>query len=164
MKFLEVSIIAGLLLSPIVGSAELYKWTDKQGHLHITDAPPSKLQKKPGSSVKPNPRSIQPMKATRSPSASEHSRSEVHPLPEQSALSSSTKAEATQPSLEGLSPNLATLASAWQTFDDSQVIAKVPVERWKDERGLEHFVDVLPTGKGSTGVEATLSKQRLTAP
>ncbi|GKS63503.1 hypothetical protein YTPLAS72_08070 [Nitrospira sp.] len=164
MKFLTLSIITGLLLSPIIGSAELYKWTDQQGQLHITDAPPSALQKKPDSSFKPNARSVQRMKATRSPSAPEHSRSEVRPLPEQSALSSPTKADATQPSLEGLSPNLAILTSAWQTFDDSQVIAKVPVERWKDERGLEHFVDVLPTAKDSTGVEATLSKQRLTAP
>ena len=164
MKFLTLSIITGLLLSPIIGSAELYKWTDQQGQLHITDAPPSELQKKPDSSFKPNARSVQRMKATRSPSAPEHSRSEVRPLPEQSALSSSTKAEATQPSVEGLSPNLATLTSAWQTFDDSQVIANVPVERWKDERGLEHFVDVLSTGKGSTSVEATPSKRRLTTP
>ncbi|MBX3320864.1 MAG: DUF4124 domain-containing protein [Nitrospira sp.] len=164
MKFLQLSIIAGLLLSPIVGSAELYKWTDQQGHLHITDAPPSELQKKPDSSFNSNARSVQPMKATRSPSAPEHSRSEVRPLPEQSALSSPTKAEAAQLSLEGLSPNLAILTSAWQTFDDSQVIAKVPVERWKDERGLEHFVDVLPTGKGSAGVDATPIKRRLTTP
>lgn len=164
MKFLELSIITGLLLSPIVGSAELYKWTDSQGHLHITDAPPSEWQKKPGSSLKPKPRPTQPMKATRSPSVPEHARSEVRALPEQSARSSSTKAIAAQPSLEGLSPNLAILTSAWQTFDDSQVVAKVPVERWKDEWGLEHFVDVLPTGKGSTGVEETPSKRRLATP
>ncbi|MBK9308455.1 MAG: DUF4124 domain-containing protein [Nitrospira sp.] len=164
MKFFTLSVITGFFLWPMIGSAELYKWADKQGQLHITDAPPSELQKKPGSSLKSNPRSAQPMKATRSPSAPEHSQSEVRPFPEQSARSSSTNAEATQSSSEGLSPNLATLTSAWQTFDDSQVIAKVPVERWKDERGLEHFVDVLPTGKGSTGVEESSGKRRLTLP
>ncbi|NGZ98659.1 MAG: hypothetical protein CV089_21520 [Nitrospira sp. WS110] len=164
MKFFTLSIITGLTIWPIIGSAELYKWTDKQGHLHITDAPPSELQKKPGSSLKPNPRSVPSMKATRSPAVPEHSRSEVRPLPEQSALSSSKKAEGTQPSLEGLSPKLATVISAWQTFDDSQVIAKVPVQRWKDERGLEHFVDVLPIAKNSTEVGATPSKHRLKTP
>ena len=164
MKFLALSIITGLLLLPIVSSAELYKWTDEQGNLHITDAPPLESQRKSGPTVKPSSRSVQPMKATRNPSVSERSRGEVRPVPEPSALSSSIKDEITQPSAAGLSQNLATVLSAWQTFDDLQVIAKVPVQRWKDERGLEHFVDVLPTGKGSTGVEATPSKRRLTTP
>jgi hypothetical protein len=60
--------------------------------------------------------------------------------------------------MEGLSPNQATLTSAWQTFDGPQVVAKVPVQRWKDQRGIEHFVDVLPTVKASTGVEARPNK------
>jgi hypothetical protein len=50
------------------------------------------------------------------------------------------------------------LRSAWQTFDGPHGVAKGPVQRWKDQRGIEHFVDVLPTVKASTGVEARPNK------
>ena len=161
MKFFTLTIITSLILWPIVGSAELYKWTDEQGNLHITDAPPPELQRKSGPAVKPSTRSAQPMKATPSPSLPERTRAKVRPVPEPSAILSSSKDPAAQPSVEGLSPKLATVTSAWQTFDGAQPAAKAPVQRWKDERGVEHFVDVLPTANSSAELGATPSKPRL---
>ena len=46
--------------------------------------------------------------------------------------------------MEGVSPSQATLTSSWQIFDSAQMNAKAPVQRWKDEQGIDHFVDVLP--------------------
>jgi len=73
---------------------------------------------------------------------------------------SSLRDTVVQQSIDGLSPNQATFTSGWQTFDGPPVVAKAPVQRWKDERGIEHFVDVLPTVKASTGVEAMRNKYR----
>jgi hypothetical protein len=68
---------------------------------------------------------------------------EVHPVPV--PLSPPANEESlTQRPLEGLSPSQATLTSSWQVFDGTQVNAKAPVQRWRDEQGLDHFVDVLP--------------------
>lgn len=164
MKLFTLSAITGLFLWPIIGSAELYKWTDEQGNLHITDAPPLELQKRSGPAVRPAPRSTLPKKAAVKPTMPELPRSEVYPLPEQSVTPSSSKAAGAQPSLEGLSPNQATFTSAWQTFDGSSMVAKAPVQRWEDERGLEHFVDVLPTAKGSLDVKATPNQYRPKTP
>ena len=52
----------------------------------------------------------------------------------------------------GLSPSQATLTSLWQIFDSTQMNAKAPVQRWKDEKGLDHFVDVLPAALSSSEV------------
>lgn len=164
MKFFTLTIMTSLILWPIVGLAELYKWTDEQGDLHITDAPPPERQRKSGPAVKPSPRPVQPMKATPNPSVPERSRAEVRPVPEPSAVLSLSKDPAAQPSVEGLSPKLATMTSAWQTFDGAQPVAKAPVQRWKDERGVEHFVDVLPKTKSSRSVEVTPGKHRLKTP
>ncbi len=161
MKFFTLPIITSFILWPIVGSAELYKWTDEGGNLHITDVPPPELQRKSGLAVKPRPRSIQPMKDTPNPSVPERSRAQVRPLPESSKIPSSSKDPAAQSSVEGLSPKLATATSAWQTFDDSPVVANAPVQRWKDGQGVEHFLDVLPTANGSAGLGATPTKSHL---
>ncbi|MDH4082642.1 MAG: DUF4124 domain-containing protein [Nitrospira sp.] len=160
MKLFTLSVIAGLLLWPMIGSAELYKWTDEQGNLHITDAPPLERQKRSSPTVRPSPRSTLPKKATVKPAMPELFQAEVRSVPDPSVMPSSSKDAAAQPSMKGLSPNQATLTSAWQTFDGPQVIARVPVQRWKDERGVEHFGDVLPTVKDLTGVEATPNKHR----
>jgi len=160
MKLFTLSIITGLFLWPIIGSAELYKWTDEQGNLHITDAPPRALEKKSGPTVKSAPRSTLPKKATAKPAMPELPRAEVRPVPDPSVTPSSSKAEGAQPSVEGLSPNQATFTSVWQTFDGPPVVAKAPVQSWKDERGVEHFVDVLPTAKSPTGVETTPNQYR----
>jgi len=160
MKIFTLSVITGLFLWPMIGSAELYKWVDEQGNLHITDAPPLELQKRSSPAVKPAPRSVLPKKATAKPAMPEMPRAEVYPVPEASVTPSSLSDTVAQPSMEGLSPNQATFTSAWQTFDGPSVVAKAPVLRWKDERGLEHFVDVLPTAKGLPDVETTPNQYR----
>ena len=163
MKFLTLSIVTGLSLWPIVGSAELYKWTDKEGNFHITDAPPPELQKKPDSVVTPSARSVRPMKATPRLTMPEPSRAEVRPVPEPS-LTPYVSTDSARPDMLGLNPNQATRTSAWQTFDGSQMIANAPVQRWKDQRGIEHFVDVLPTPRNSAEAGAALNKHRPKTP
>lgn len=164
MKLFTLGVIVGFLLWPIIGSAELYKWTDEEGNLHISDAPPPMPQKKSGPVVRPAPRSTPPKKATPKSTMPELSRAEGHPAPGPSVTPRSHKDLAVQPKMERLSPNQATLTSAWQTFDGAQSVAKAPVQRWKDEQGVEHFVDVLPTAKHSAEVEVTPSTHRSNTP
>ncbi len=160
MKLFTLSVITGLLFWPMIGSAELYKWTDEQGNLHITDAPPLELQKRSSPAVKPAPGSTLPKKAAAKPAMPELPRAEVYPVPEPSVTPSSLTERVVQPSMEGLNPKQATFTSAWQTFDGPPVVAKAPVQRWKDERGLEHFVDVLSTARGFPDVETTPNQYR----
>ncbi|NGZ02560.1 MAG: hypothetical protein CV090_05875 [Nitrospira sp. WS238] len=161
MKFFTLSIITGLVLWPIIGSAELYKWTDEQGNLHVTDAPPRELQKKKaGPALKPRSQSAQPMKATPSFPRPERSRADVSPLPESSITVDSVE-DAAHLNMVGLTPQQATLTSAWQTFDGTRSIAKAPVQRWKDQRGIDHFADVLPMATSSAELGTTSGKPRL---
>ncbi len=147
-----LSIVAGLLFSPIVCSAELYKWTDEQGHLHITDAPPAGTHKKSNLTAVPVPQSALSKKASVRPVAPETPRAEVHPLPVPSVTSPANEESPRLPTIEGLNPFEAMLTSPWQVFDDSERDARAPVQSWKDKQGLEHVVDVLPVAKG--GAEA----------
>lgn len=143
MNVFMLGLISGLLLWPVIGSAELYKWTDDRGNIYITDTPPPVTQKKSAITVAPAPRSALPKKATVRPTLPGRFQAEVHPVPV--PLSPPANEESlTQRTLEGLSPSQATLTSSWQVFDGTQVNAKAPVQRWKDEQGLDHFVDVLP--------------------
>jgi Domain of unknown function (DUF4124) len=147
-----LSIVAGLLFSPIVCSGELYKWTDEQGHLHITDAPPAGTHKKSNLTAVPVPQSALSKKASVRPVAPETPRAEVHPLPVPSVTSPANEESPRLPTIEGLNPFEAMLTSPWQVFDDSERDARAPVQSWKDKQGLEHVVDVLPVAKG--GAEA----------
>lgn len=164
MKLFTLGGIVGFLLWPIIGSAELYKWTDEKGNLHISDAPPPMPQKKSAPVVRSAPRSTLQKKATAKPTMPELSRAEVHLAPGPSVMPHVPNDLAVQPKMEGLSPNQATLTSAWQTFDGVQSVAKAPVQRWKDERGVEHFVDVLPTAKHSAEVGVTPGTHRSKTP
>ncbi len=152
MNVFFLSIVAGLLLSPIVSLAELYKWTDEQGHLHITDAPPAGTHKKSNLTAVPAPQSVLPKKTRARPVAPETPRAEVHPLPVPSVTSPANEESPRLPTIEGLNPFEAMLTSPWQVFDDSERDARAPVQSWKDKQGLEHVVDVLPVAKG--GAEA----------
>jgi hypothetical protein len=58
--------------------------------------------------------------------------------------------------MEGLSPSQAVLTSSWHIFDSTLMKAKVPVQRWKDGQGLDHFVDVLPATRGSSETASKL--------
>ncbi len=158
MKFFTLSIITGLILWPGIGSAELYTWTDDEGNLHIADALPPELQKKSGSAVKHGHQSVQPMKAM-----PQLSRAEAHPVPEPSTTPYLSE-DAIRLDREGLSPSQATLTSVWQTFDGARSVAKAPVQRWKDGRGVEHFADVLPTARHSAKVDAMPSAHQSKAP
>jgi hypothetical protein len=152
MNAVILSIAAGLLLSPIVSFAELYKWTDEQGHLHITDAPPAGMHKKSASTVAPAPQLALPKKTRVRPVTPEPSRAEVRPLSAPSVASPASEESPVQLIIEGLNPFQAMLTSPWQVFDNSEGAARAPVQSWRDKQGLDHFVDVLPPMKG--GAEA----------
>ena len=144
MNVFVLSLVSGLLLWPIVGSAGLYKWTDDQGNLHITDTPPPVAQKKSAMTAVPAPRSALPKKTTVRPTLPGQPQAEVHPVPGPIGPFSASEDVPIQRAMEGLSPSQATLTSAWQIFDETQMNAKAPVQRWKDEQGLDHFADILP--------------------
>ena len=150
MKIYLLSLVSGLLLWPIVGSAGLYKWTDDQGTVHITDTPPPVTQKKSTITVAPAPRSTLPKKTTVRPTLPGQLQAEVQPVPGSIGPSLASEEVTIQRAMEGLSPSQATLTSSWQLFDSTQMNAKAPVQRWKDEQGLDHLVDVLPATLGSS--------------
>ncbi len=167
MKVFMLSLMSGLLCWPVIGSAELYKWTDGQGNLHITDTPPSGMKKKAATTVAPVPQPASPKKAAGQPTLPGRPQAEIHPVPGPIGPSSTSEEVFTQRPLEGLSPSQATLTSLWQVFDGNQVNAKAPVLQWKDKQGLDHFVDVLPailgrpeTAPKSEDVSASPSAQR----
>lgn len=156
MTVFLLGLMSSLLFWPVVGSAELYKWTDDQGNLHITDTPPPVTKKTAATTVAP----ASPRKATVRPTLPGRPQAEIHPVP--GPLDPpATEKSLTQRPLEGLSPSQATLASSWQVFDDNQVNAKAPVQRWKNEQGLDHFVDVLPAFLGRS--EATPKSEDVSA-
>lgn len=140
MKAFMAGFIGGLLFWPVLGSAELYTWTDDQGNFHITDTPPPVAQKKSATAA-PIPRSALPKKAKVRPILPGQSQAEVRPVPGPITPSPAGKELPISRAMEGLSPSQATLTSSWQIFDGMD--AKAPIQRWKDERGLDHFVDVL---------------------
>ncbi|MBS0184290.1 MAG: DUF4124 domain-containing protein [Nitrospira sp.] len=152
MKMFILGIMSGFLFWPVIGSAELYKWIDDQGNLHITDTLPPVAQKKAANTVSPVPRSASPKKATVRPTLPGRPQAEIHPVPDPLSLSPASEDSPIQRPMVGLSPSQATLTSSWQVFDSIQINAKAPVQRWKDEQGLDHFVDVLPATLGSSEV------------
>lgn len=156
MKVFVLGLMSGLLCWPVIGFAELYKWTDDQGNLHITDMPPPLTQKKTAATVSPVPRSASPKKATVRPILPERPQAQIHPLPSSSGPTPETEEILIQRPIEGLSPNQATLTSSWRVFDSTQMNAKALVQQWKDERGVEHFVDVLPGALGSSRAASKL--------
>lgn len=143
MKVFMLGLVSGLIFWPVVGSAELYKWTDDHGTLHITDTLPVTKKKSPAT-VTPVPRSASPKMAAGRPTLPGRPQAEIHPVPGLIAPSLGRAEVPTQQALEGLSPSQATRTSSWQIFDGNQMNAKAPVLRWKDEKGFDHFVDVLP--------------------
>ncbi|HWF62846.1 MAG TPA: DUF4124 domain-containing protein [Nitrospira sp.] len=152
MKVLILVLMSGLLFWPVIGSAELYKWTDDQGNLHITDTVPPVTQKKSATTVAPIPRSASPKKATVRPTLPGRSQAEIHPVPGPLSRSPASEEVPIQRPMVGLSPSQATLTSSWHVFDGTQMNAKAPVRQWKDEQGLDHFVDVLLATLGSSEV------------
>lgn len=158
MKVFTLTMLCGILIWPISGSAELYKWTDEQGNLHITDIPPT------GSHKKSAPPSVKPSPSAPLQNLPEKSGGPGDPrprvVPGRDAVPSppATEAVPRQLTLEGLSPYRATVVSSWKTFEGLESQAKAPVHRWKDAQGLEHFTDVLPVRKDVATVVETSTK------
>lgn len=153
-----VILLCGVLLWPAVGSAELYKWTDEQGNLHITDIPPAGSLKK---SIPPSAKSSRPAPSqnpTEKPVGSSESRTRVAPGFDAVTSPSTIEAVPPQLTLEGLSTYRATLVSSWKTFEGLESQAKAPVHRWKDGQGREHFSDILPIKKEVATVVETSAK------
>lgn len=140
-------------------AGQLYKWTDAQGNLHITDVPPPNSENAPASAVEPTPPAsgpVPPKKKTAVPPQTPAGRKRVEvervPRPKGSPQSVKTsRGRGAQLPAAGLKPGQATVASPWEVIDGKQGAAKVRVQRWKDERGIEHFVDMLPLGNVSGG-------------
>lgn len=156
MNVFILSCMGCSLLWPIAGWAELYKWTDDQGNFHITDTPPPVTLKKSATFAVPAPRSTLPKKTTVRPTPPGHPQAEVQPVPSPIVPSPASEEVPIQLSMEGLSPSQAVLTSSWHTFDSTQMKAKASVQRWKDEQGLDHFVDVLPATQGSSETASKL--------
>ena len=156
MKVFILSFMSCSLLWPIVGWAELYKWTDDQGNFHITDTPAPMTKKKSATFAVPTPRSTVPKKTTVRPTLPGHPQAEVEPVPGPIVPSPAHEEVTIQRPMEGLSPSQAVLTSSWHIFDSTLMKAKAPVERWKDEQGLDHFVDVLPATRGSSETASKL--------
>jgi Domain of unknown function (DUF4124) len=164
MNAFILSIAVGLLFYPIVSVAELYKWIDEQGDLHITDAPPAGTHKKSNLTVVPAPQSALPKKTRVRPVAPEPPRAEVRPLSAPLVTPSDGEESPSQLTIEGLNPSQAMLTSPWQVFDGSARDARAPVQSRKDKQGLDHFVDVLPVAKGSAEAGAKIEASSLSGP
>jgi Domain of unknown function (DUF4124) len=159
-----LSLASGLLLWPMVGSAELYKWTDDQGSVHITDTPPPVTPKKSATFAVPAPRSTLQKKTTVRPTPPGPPHAEVQPVPGPIVPSPASEAVPIQRPMEGLSSSQATLTSSWQIFEHAQMNTKASVQRWKDEQGLDHFVDVLPATLGSSAAVSKLEDISVSRP
>jgi len=140
-----------------VEAGQLYKWTDAQGNLHITDVPPLNSGNGPVSVVEPTPPATNPVPPGKKTAVTSQTppggkRVEVERVPRSMVSPQSVKTsrgQGAQVPAAGLKPGQATVASPWEVVDGKQGAAKARVQRWKDERGIEHFVDVLPSGNGS---------------
>ena len=134
-----------------IGTAGLYKWTDAQGNLHITDVPPPAAEKTPAPIDEPTPQASRPLpkqKTSVTPQApAARKQAELAPVPGPKAASQSLKklGQGAQVPASGLRPEQATVVSPWEVFDGKRSHAKAGVERWKDEQRVDHFSDVLPS-------------------
>lgn len=153
-----VSLLCGVLLWPVAGAAELYKWTDEQGNLHITDIPPAGSPKKSTPPSAKSSRSAPSQNPTEKPGGSGESRTGVAPGGNAVTSPSTIEALPSQLTLDGLSTYRATLVSSWKTFEGLESQAKAPVHRWKDGQGREHFTDILPVKKDVATVVETSTK------
>jgi Domain of unknown function (DUF4124) len=132
---------------PIAGTAGLYKWTDAQGNLHITDVPPASEEKSaPAAEPAPSVSPPAPQKKTvvKPPLPVERKRAEIAPVPSPTAASHAPNNKVrVQSPPAGLSPEQATVTSPWEVFEGNSANAKAGVQRWKDGKGIDHFDDVL---------------------
>ncbi|MDK2745028.1 MAG: DUF4124 domain-containing protein [Nitrospira sp. BO4] len=158
MRLFILSTMCYVLLWPVLGTAQLYKWTDDLGNFHITDTPPPGSPKKPSVGAVPAPQTTVPKKAMVRPTLPMHPQAQIHLVPAPTVAVPSVKEVFAQQATGGLNPNQATVTSFWQTFEGPAVTTKAPVHRWKDEQDLDHFTDIVPTAKGGLSVDAKLKE------
>jgi len=151
-------LVGSFVFFPTIGAGQLYKWTDAQGNLHITDVPPPTSEKAPVPKVQPAPQASSPPpppKKTAVPSQipAEGKRAKAVPVPAPTVSSQSpkkVKKRAPVPVI-GLKPHQATIVSPWEVLDGKRGDAKVSVQRWKDGKGIDHFSDVVSPGSRGGG-------------
>jgi hypothetical protein len=140
---------------PIAGSAGLYKWTDEQGNLHITDVPPPSSEEKSAPAAEPPPvsrptpqkkTSVKPLLPV------ERKRAEIAPVPSPTVApqAPNNKVQVQSPPA-GLNPDQATMTSPWEIIEGNSANAKAGVQRWKDGKGIDHFDDVSPDARRHPG-------------
>ncbi|MBH0178654.1 MAG: DUF4124 domain-containing protein [Nitrospira sp.] len=143
-----LSLLLCLLLFPAVGTAGLYQWTDAQGNLHLTDTPPPVPEKKPVSVVEAAPPVSQfaPQKKTSTKGQTSVGRpqAEIRPVPNLTSAPQSSRNANNHSMLSSLNQAQATTTSPWQVFEGNAASTKAAVQRWTDEKGIEHFVDAVP--------------------
>lgn len=143
-----LSLVLCLVLFPAVGKAGLYQWTDAQGNLHITDTPPPVSEKKSAPIVEAAPpvsQSVPPKKmSTKGQASVGRPQAEIRPVPDVTSAPQSSPNARNHSMLGNLNQAQATTASPWQVFEGNSASTKVAVQRWTDEKGIEHFVDAVP--------------------
>jgi len=142
------SLLLCLVLFPTVGTAGLYQWTDAQGNLHITDTPPPVPEKKSAPIVEAAPPGSQfaPQKKTSTKSQASVGRpqAEIRPVPDGTSAPQSSRNARNHSVLGSVNQAQTTTTSPWQVFEGNSASTKVAVQRWTDEKGIEHFVDAVP--------------------
>lgn len=142
------SLLLCLVLFPTVGTAGLYQWTDAQGNLHITDTPPPVPEKKSASldeAAPPvSPSAPQRKTSTKRQATVGQARAEVRPLPNAASDPQPSHSARNHTLLSGLNQTQTTTISPWQVFEGNSASTKAAVQRWTDEKGIEHFVDAVP--------------------
>lgn len=142
------SLLLCLVLFPTVGTAGLYQWTDAQGNLHITDTPPPVPEKQSASldeAAPPvSPSAPQKKTSTKSQASVGRLRAEIRPVPDVTSAPQSSRNARNHSMLGSLNQAQTTTTSPWQVFEGNSASTKVAVQRWTDEKGIEHFVDAVP--------------------
>ena len=149
-----LSLLFCLVLFPTTGRAQLYQWTDDRGNLHITDSPPPAPEKKPASRAEAAPpvsRSDPSAPQRKAPAKRWPSVGQAQMEPNSTPASQPTHDARNHSLLGGLNPSQATATSPWQIFEGNPASTKAAVQRWKDERGIDHFVDAVPDARRSPG-------------
>jgi outer membrane biosynthesis protein TonB len=151
----SLSILFCLLLVPTIGRAQLFQWTDAQGNLHITDTPPPVPEKKQPSRAEAAPPVSQPAPQKKTSAKRRATvgqvQAEVRPLPNPTEAPRMSRDARSHSLLSGLSPSQATVTSSWQVYEGNSASTKAAVRRWKDEQGIDHFVDVLADARRHPG-------------
>lgn len=157
-----LSIVLCLVVFPVAGMAELYKWTDAQGSLHFTDTPPPAPRKKAVPAAEPTPkaRMSAPLKkmSVENQSTSVPPQAQISSLPGHIAPVPLQKDSRHESSTAGLTPKQATLTAPWQVSVGKSVGTTGIVQRWKDEAGIDHFTDVLSSPKGGAAALAKIEE------